>query len=538
MLSSERKMYCAISGEVPLEPVVSRVSGHVFDRRLIDKALENSKGICPKTGNPLEKSDLIQVKADLAIRPRPTTATSLPGMLAMFQNEWDDVMLETHVMKQQLHATRKELTHALYQHDAACRVIQRLTQERDEARAKVDELEQTLATQTAELSMKRRRDDETKDAELDDEPEPQRQRIDEEELPAAVDDTLTAYWKEASKKRMKRSTPSNLASKPDLQRFTKRSAVEIFQENATALTVLPSRHVVVGSATGDLAFVSPTASDINARTTTQQGKILSLSPYMQKKSEDDGDDVSYVVACSSDEAAVWRLSSSSSSSSGEEIIDRVCVLTGPSTPLGGAAAHPAGVEYAVVNNANADWALCDLTGAALMLANGTGMERATAPVEIHPDGLIIAIPVQTQDQTLIRIYNVKDRSNAHSFDAHDAPVTKVAFSENGYYMASSSDDMTVRIFDLRKLAQLHRIDLAFPVSTLAFDFSGKYLVYSAGTTLKIDVVKEWTNLATLDTSDTVSSLDFGPDAAYVAAATSNGILDLFSLPPPEDATTT
>lgn len=66
--------------------------------------------------------------------PRPPSATSIPALLHTLQNEWDALMLEQYARNQQHQATRQELSNALYQHDAATRVIARLIKERDAAR--------------------------------------------------------------------------------------------------------------------------------------------------------------------------------------------------------------------------------------------------------------------------------------------------------------------------------------------------------------------------------------------------------------------
>lgn len=97
-------------------------------------------GSDPVNGETLTVEDLIELKTPRVVKPRPPTLTSIPSLLSTLQNEWDALALETFTLKQQLSQTRQELSTALYQHDAALRVIARLTKERDESRDALSKL--------------------------------------------------------------------------------------------------------------------------------------------------------------------------------------------------------------------------------------------------------------------------------------------------------------------------------------------------------------------------------------------------------------
>jgi len=108
-------------------------SGQVFERRLIETYIaENGKD--PITGEETDIEDLVPLRTARIVKPRPPALTSIPSLLSVFQNEWDALALESFTVRQQLAQTRQELSTALYQNDAAVRVIARLTKERDEAR--------------------------------------------------------------------------------------------------------------------------------------------------------------------------------------------------------------------------------------------------------------------------------------------------------------------------------------------------------------------------------------------------------------------
>jgi len=57
----------------------------------------------------------------------------------------------------------------------------------------------------------------------------------------------------------------------------------------------------------------------------------------------------------------------------------------------------------------------------------------------NPKGLIYGTGTSTSK---VRVWDLKTSSNVAAFDGHTAPVCALAFSENGYYMASASEDST------------------------------------------------------------------------------------------------
>lgn len=65
-------------------------------------------------------------------------------------------MLEIFNLRQSLESTRKELAHALYQYDAACRVISRLIKERDTNTEEVLEVREKLGAANIQIEKLRR----------------------------------------------------------------------------------------------------------------------------------------------------------------------------------------------------------------------------------------------------------------------------------------------------------------------------------------------------------------------------------------------
>lgn len=73
-------------------------------------------------------------------------------------------------------------------------------------------------------------------------------------------------------------------------------------------------------------------------------------------------------------------------------------------------------------------------------------------------------------------------------------VNALAFSENGYYMASAGEDGYARLWDLRKLNNFQKLAIgAAPgaASSVAFDYSGSYLAVGGKDCAKVKTTEKF-----------------------------------------------
>ncbi len=236
-------MFCSISGCVPEQPVVSTKSGHLFEKKLVEKYVRET-GKCPVTSEALSLDDLMPLKANKTVKPRPSPANSIPGLLGLFHDEWDALMLETHSLRQSLHSVRQELSHALYLHDASTRVVARLIRERDEARGALQNVKAAMQAEEAAAGAKR-----GPDAAAEDEEGAKKQK--KAQLPEAVIDELQAVNATLSKGRKKRAISESLATPEELQKASVTGSHPLHQTTnggIVAIDINPERPSVLVTA--------------------------------------------------------------------------------------------------------------------------------------------------------------------------------------------------------------------------------------------------------------------------------------------------
>ncbi|KAK8571938.1 hypothetical protein V6N13_047567 [Hibiscus sabdariffa] len=533
-------MNCSISGEVPEEPVVSKKSGLLYEKRLIERHIADygkcpvtgepltpddivpvktgkDYGKCPVTGEPLTPDDIVPVKTGKIVKPRSLTAASIPGMLGMFQNEWDALMLSNFALEQQLHTARQELSHALYQHDAACRVIARLKKERDEARSLLAQSERQapLPVSAVPAVSNGKREEEDMGAGA-------------KRMRPGVSDSIIAELTECnaalSQQRKKRQIPPTLAPIDALESYTQLSSHPLHKTNKPGILSIDinlSKDIVAtGGIDSNAVLFGRTSGEILSTLSGHSKKVTSVKFVAQN-------DV-FLSGSADKTVRIWQ-------SSEDGNYDCRHILKDHTAEVQAVTVHATN-NYFVTASLDATWCFYDLaSGLCLTQVEDPLNSMGYTSAAFHPDGLILG--TGTAGAT-VRIWDVKSRGNVANFDGHTGAVTAISFSENGYFLATAAHD-GVKLWDLRKLKNFRSFELYdqdTPTNSVDFDHSGSYLAI-AGSDIRVfqvgSVKAEWNCIKTLpDLSGTgrATCVKFGPDARYLAVGSMDRNLRIFGLP--------
>ncbi|KAF4671357.1 Pre-mRNA-processing factor 19 [Perkinsus chesapeaki] len=476
---------CAISGEVPDDPVLSK-TGYVFSRRLIEKALTENGGKCPVTGQDLDKeTDLYPIHTNSVVTPRPATSSSISAMLRDFQNEWDNLMLETYKLRESLSTTREQLSQTLYQHEAACRVICRLAKERDLAVSRVRQLSSDLAKARAYGS-----------SGMDVDGTGAQEGVAEEADGDSFIQEAVALSEKLVSGRKKRKHPK-LAKEDAVKSYTSQDTAE---KVAQADTTSPSKRRRKSAAT---AGAKVTAIDVHFQDNDRMlvgGSAGSATLYNR------GNKTTVCsVAHSSDKTAVtavklhpneelfatggadgnvrlWK-----SSKEGEWECEHVAVGNPLSvgSPVTYVDWHPTG-EALVVATECGKWYIVkmDRDQGLSHLIDMSNTSSTGEAFGMHPDGSLFAY--YNNKTGCVSVYSLQQKAEMTSAKMPHANVTALAFSENGYHMATGTKEGEIKLWDLRKATDFATLTAAAePVEHLSFDNSGHYL--AAGSNKGADV---------------------------------------------------
>ncbi|MBA0758881.1 hypothetical protein Gotri_021842, partial [Gossypium trilobum] len=542
-----------VSGEVPEEPVVSKKSGLLYEKRLIERQIADY-GKCPVTGDPLTMDDIVPVKTGKIVKPKSLTAASIPGMLGMFQNEWDALMLSNFALEQQLHTARQELSHALYQHDAACRVIARLKKERDEARSLLAQAERQAplpaSAATANVSALSNGKRVSEDGDMG---------PGSKQMCPGVSESIIAELTECnaalSQQRKKHQIPPTLAPVDALERYTQLSSHPLHKTNKPGISSIDINlskaghsylwmlHVVdliFSSKIKEMGNRSVSNKDIVATGGIDSSAVLfdqtsgvilsTLSGHSKKVTSVKFVAPSNVILSGSADKTlrIWQ---------GSEDGNCDCrhILKDHTAEVQAITVHATN-NYFVTASLDSTWCFYDLSsGLCLTQVEDPSNSMGYTSAAFHPDGLILG--TGTTEAT-VRIWDVKSQGNVANFDGHTGSITAISFSENGYFLATAAHD-GVKLWDLRKLKNFRSFELYdqdTPTNSVDFDHSGSYLAI-AGSDVRVyqvgSVKAEWNCIKTLpDLSGTgrATCVKFGSDAKYLAVGSMDRNLRIFGLP--------
>lgn len=533
--------YCELSGEMidgsKGDVAVVTPSGRVCGKRLLLKKLAENGGVDPfadasSDAPPLSEDSLVALKAvPSVVPPRTGGDSTISGILNNLRQEYDALVLELFDTRKALEETRRELSMALYQNDAAVRVAARLSRERDEARSQLKNWspdgEASAATATTSAAAPG----------AGTEPPSKKRKVDEaggetggedgghDKIPADDLKQMVDAWdplhkgRKAVLKKAAASAPSpeDLSDKFDRIDNGKQSWHKTSCKGIAAMTscsTVTSKILTAGT-DKEVAVYNWASGKVEMSVTGRASQIrkavtcVDLSPSFA------------VAGTAAGQAHVLDLESggevlSEDDSGFDELLKNL-------TPLVDVRLHPDGAHL-----------LSSSAGGRIVVYRLSSADKTMNPVAVlkaeseakytcgclHPDGLIYVAGSAFGE---VLLWDLKSQAIAGSFKGDNkeegGSVTAVMISPNGYHVAvahSGDDSNVLAVWDLRKQKRIAILNgngtddgstkKLESIDCVAFDESGKYLAFGGSGGVHVTTAKEWGLTARYETKNPVHNL--------------------------------
>lgn len=496
---------CMISGQSTAQPMLNPKNGRVYDATLIRTHLMSSS-TDPIDNSELNYDQLVAIQLKLPLRSlsasiRTPSLTSFSTIMNSLQQEYNTIVLDCH----QLHATnntlRTELAHSLYQYDAATRVIARLIKERDEAIKALHEFSLRRPASSSNQSNLNGTDTDMVDSEKS-------ETYKKERVQNIVEKTADVVGQSNRKAYVKSQTAQMVPA----------SNVKLFEMSSShpMHSVVPAGVLSVDAVAFDSSVYTATAGvdgtviifDAGAGIIHETIKVPAKSPANTVKfihqSRAEGSlssdfpplPLSILFGCKDSSIYQHEINLASRS---HHLSHK---YTHHSDSVTDISIHPSSL-LAVSASLDSHWSLFDLTTKTPVIYQNTSNQLHT--INIHPDGRILAT-----DGVLnaITVFDIISGTLITTLRGHNASISSIAFSQNGYISVSGDANGCLNVWDLRKvnsdkpvLLQSINVTNGSALTSITMDKSGSLMcVGSSGGEMYLYDCKSWSCLKTWESA--------------------------------------
>lgn len=439
----------------------------------------------------------------------------------MLNAEWDNAVLETFELRKHLDIVKKQLVHAMYQQDAATRVISRLIKERDEARKALANTQQRLSDFKTKL-------DTNGDVDIPEESLKKEFEVNEyghEQESCGIYPELIEKMDEISKslfsERKNKKKPDDYYSSTDFATFTEKGSFPLHSSSAPGVLSLDIHRtytslIWTGGNDGKAVIFDKSSQKVISSLVNEQDHSGVFAVEFSKNG--------VLLTRNNGVAEYWNTDFATESWKLKRKVFGVAGIVAKVHPLD---------PYFIFSSTNNSWGYFNMeTGSKLAQIELENNEELSC-VTIHPDGLMMATG---SNNGIIRLWDIRTQSVVAKLEEHKDPIRSLKFSEKAIHLVSTSqNDISPLLWNLKKLNQSSPQKILHTkggqVNSVEFDPYGSYIITSWDNTLSFfeasspeSVIHEFEAH-----NDTITSAKFAMDGSYIASCSQDRFLKIFSL---------